>query len=538
MESALRDVGGDLDAAELKAKSRFLRDMLWARDSGLLENPDVYGVYAPYDLHCVVSFANRLKVSKPNARDEYAGSLNVSQEPGAKARFFASPRCLIQAALSGLHRDLDHLMYDAPEDACHDQSMPVTEIQEKLRASELVWSVDLSNATDSFPLEPQLVFLRQVSVAEDRIRLFSHMARERFQTSDEIRKHTGIDSYAWTVGQPLGLKPSFAVFSLTMHSLIRGIAMCLRRPFRRRYFQLGDDHVSFDSVIAEEFIRVLQNAGVKISREKSIISRRVAEFAGYMVRHDGWSFRPGKWKSVVSSTAITYASDLNFNPGAVWPPKVANLVLKLRSRPWPFGFLITPPSEMDTNEYLKALRVITRPVLRTYDFTRFDLRNRLTALTLTKHLDREVQNSFNTHRYEANRIRYGVAEMALQESTRAFWKKLEIPCGQQIHISSYRTDWLDFDDTKSILYADLVASTWSGEIQASIANPLVKEIALRRRAFHPQKLTGALLESSPFRFQEAYTSSTRAGFWALLKRVADFKDVIPTRFYPMPIIKR
>lgn len=537
MEKELAASGGDLPAAQRSAVSRMAKDLLHLKHHGLL-NEDYSSCYEPFAPIDVFEYASRLKLRNPSTTDLVpVGSLNVSQEPGGKARFFASPRLIYQARLGGVFTALDELLYELPEDACHDQTGPLRAIEEQLQQGKTVYSVDLSSATDNFPLSLQLAVARRLGIRSSDIECIEHLSTSPWSVSKDISDHVECAPYhRWTVGQPLGMKPSFALFSATMHALIRGIAVAHRLPYSQSYYQLGDDHVGFVPELEERLISVLKSIGVPVSAEKSITSDRCAEFGGALIRKDGFTFRPGKWRSLANSTALSYCADPDFDPSRVWPPTVVSLVEKLRSRPWPFGFVVTDPSDLSTPLYIEGLRRLTRNALLPYDTTRFALERSLSDVTLFKHIDqtrRYHQLEFHDHLLRQRHLAGVTNRMDTKE--RLFWDRLGCWHGQHVHISDFRPDWLDLEDKRSVQFAELVASAWAGDVKAGKSNPFVWEITLRRRCSTGHQLAGALLSSSPFRTFSQYVAGPEHSFFRVLRRVADYKDVIPTHLFPMPI---
>lgn len=87
--------------------------------------------------------------------------------------------------------------------------------------------------------------------------------------------------FRFTKGQPLGFSSSWPVFTLTHHVIV-WLAAWNARPGKLflDYAILGDDLVIADESIAKEYLRIMEECGVEISREKSLISSSGAcEFA-------------------------------------------------------------------------------------------------------------------------------------------------------------------------------------------------------------------------------------------------------------------
>lgn len=544
MEKYLRKTGGSRYGARRRAYHALLRDMAWALEQGLFQFPLMLDALSPFLPSHIRELAADSNQSDPWDVDSSVGSLHANQEPGGKARFFASPRLLVQSALEGLFRELDRILYDIPEDCCHDQWSAIPDIESRLASGQTVWSTDISSATDTTPLELQTVALRELGVPEHAIELFKFVSRGEWSTSKEIQRKTGLHSIEWKVGQPLGLKPSFAVFSVTMHCLLKGICYSLgmrnNHPHTDPYYQLGDDHVGFDEDVEREFIRVLTSLGIQVSSDKSVVSSYVAEFGGALVRRDGFTFRPGKWRSLDQSTGITYAADPNFDPYAVWPKTVANLVMKLRERQWPYGFQRVPLSELPDADLYTAVALVTKGFSRERAYhTTFDLSHDLKTFTFGHFLDEKGGECFtrrgrrlsgdNPYALENKRWEFHHAQ-----SEKSFWDELARCTATYNPVVHYATrlDWIDF---KCQAYIDLIASALTMPFEQSMLHPFLRDVALRRRCTDNYSLSSALIESAPFRYLGSYARSSERGFYSLLRRVAECKDVIPTRLCPDPI---
>lgn len=104
-------------------------------------------------------------------------------------------------------------------------------------------------------------------------------------------KQLGGGYSSWTVGQPLGLYPSFASFALAHHSVVRGIHLQLGKD-KFRYRLLGDDIVIWDDEVAHAYRKLMTSLGVAISEAKSLVSASSCEFAGALITCDDVLYAP------------------------------------------------------------------------------------------------------------------------------------------------------------------------------------------------------------------------------------------------------
>lgn len=278
-----------------------------------------------------------------------SGRVGFKQDAGYKLRHIAVPNQILQAALRPLGRFLLNNLRDIPEDVTFNQEQGVLDVQAMLAQGRTAYSFDLSSATDRFPASLQYTMLRWLGIDEDWVSLFAEVSRGLWQWTSTRRMPKGIldgpygmaasGHVAWTVGQPLGLYPSFAAFTLCHHMVVRG----LFRSFGREQFAyriLGDDIVIFDHEVAQAYQALLSELGVEISEAKSIASEHVAEFAGKIIFPD-WILTGYKWSGI--------CSDFNFLDVVKNLGYRGRYLLRLRQRkvfdaiasipePWGLGF--------------------------------------------------------------------------------------------------------------------------------------------------------------------------------------------------------
>lgn len=205
-------------------------------------------------------------------RTSYAGEVHFIQEPGYKLRSIASPYRIHQLALKPLGDELGRIVQQLPWDCTFDQSKAIPVIQKRLSEGKPVYSVDLSSATDYFPLDLQKYVLWSIFGRSCKdVALFTDISRMKWKSS--------IGDIEWRRGQPLGVYPSFFAFTLT-HGLVLAMLAELQTD---KFFVLGDDVVILDNQLYERYLAFLKKVSCPFSVEKSISSDAVAEFSGKVV---------------------------------------------------------------------------------------------------------------------------------------------------------------------------------------------------------------------------------------------------------------
>jgi hypothetical protein len=202
------------------------------------------------------------------------GEIHFLQEPGGKLRSVASPFRLYQQALQPLGRSIYDIVRVLPWDCTFDQSKAIPIIQSHLSQGGVVSSVDLSSATDHFPLSIQVIALKAIFEEKDwdHVNLFAEISRGTWKSP--------LGDLRWSKGQPLGLYPSFGAFTLTHGLLLYYLNGCRHD---NQFFVVGDDVVILDSYLSKSYKSMLDRMSCPWSEDKSITSNKLSEFAGKVI---------------------------------------------------------------------------------------------------------------------------------------------------------------------------------------------------------------------------------------------------------------
>lgn len=248
------------------------------------------------------------------------GTISFIQEGGGKLRSVANPFRWWQTALSPLADSLYSLLKDIPWDSTHNQYGLLPAVQESLKNGDTWYSVDISSATDTFPLNLQLMVLEHLYQGDDyaleSIRLFDDVSRLKwyYRADGGELKYT-----AWTKGQPMGLKPSFASFALT-----HGLILYTLNDFQWNgdFVVLGDDVIIKGAELHVKYRQFLESYGVPVSDSKTL-QGNVAEFASLLVTPDNL-VPVRKWRTSTTDNFVDLAR--------LWGPKSFNLFTKRERR--------------------------------------------------------------------------------------------------------------------------------------------------------------------------------------------------------------
>lgn len=287
------------------------------------------------------------------------GTVNCAQEPGGKARFSTAPLLALQEANRPLQDYLMDTLRHCPEDACFSESAAILASQDRMRKGEPVMVRDLTQATDNWPASLTWLSLElDRNIPPEHIALLRAISEGEFTCSDDMVASGFFEKkLRWTVGQPLGSRASFGAFSHSHHSLMRGIAISLRKSTRGIYFFKGDDYQCFDEECDAEYCRVMGLLGVPIPPEKSSVSSRHAEFAGQTILANE-SFYPGKWREVTEDSLWSFILDPAFDIDRVVPKLWARLIRRIKETPYPYGLYKPPLEGMDSHALSEFSRAV------------------------------------------------------------------------------------------------------------------------------------------------------------------------------------
>jgi hypothetical protein len=286
----------------------------------------------------------------PNINPDFlVGRIGLIQEPGFKLRAVANPGRVFQRVLEPLGNTLYRTLKALPWDCTFDQSKAFPLIAERLSRGDVVHSIDLSGATDYFPLELQEHLLRKI-FPHDIVDMFSEISQGSWEMP-------GLGQISWKRGQPLGLYPSFGSFALTHGCLLLGLKNS--DHFDQSFFVLGDDVVILDDELAHSYHTLMGELECPISESKTISSNKLAEFGGKIITSSD-VIPQYKWRAVSDNSFIDICRNLGRQSmkllrtrqrhviehiaplpeclgGFGWNPEGIGLDIRIKNAPWIFN---------------------------------------------------------------------------------------------------------------------------------------------------------------------------------------------------------
>jgi hypothetical protein len=249
------------------------------------------------------------------------GRIGLIQEAGYKLRSVANPGRVFQRVLEPLGKAIYGYLKDLPFDCTFDQSKAFPVLQEALTRSKTIHSIDLSGATDYFPLALQEHLLRKI-FPDIEVNLFCDLCKASW-----YMPHYG--EISWRRGQPLGLYPSFGAFALTHGCLLLGL---LNKEWDNQFFILGDDVVILDDQLAQDYYQILMDLGCPVSHQKSLHSNSLCEFGGKIISAST-VISQYKWRGISDDSFLDIAKIIGPKSLALFMPRQVKIIKRLSQIP-------------------------------------------------------------------------------------------------------------------------------------------------------------------------------------------------------------
>lgn len=203
------------------------------------------------------------------------GKISFVKDPECKLRIIAISDYFTQLYLKPIHTIIMKKLHTIDMDRTYTQS-PFSKWEIN---NEKFWSLDLSSATDRFPVELQKRLLA---------RIFHMELAQSWQSILNSRSFTTPEGYQlkYSTGQPMGTYSSWSVFTLTHHLVVYYCAqLCGYKNFNQ-YIILGDDIVIKNDKVAKKYIEIIKGLGVELSEQKTHVSSNTYEFAKRWIQWD------------------------------------------------------------------------------------------------------------------------------------------------------------------------------------------------------------------------------------------------------------
>lgn len=237
------------------------------------------------------SYSNFWTKMFPTKRQGLFRKICAIPDKEGKTRVIAIGDYFSQTVLKPFHSYLFSVLRRVRQDCTFNQGEFIT----KLANAKVFYSMDLSNATDRFPIDAITAVL---SGHFDSNYL---KAWKDVMVGYPFNKGNSQESIRYEVGNPMGFYSSWASFAVAHHFVVFLACKRLKRNWREAiYVLLGDDIVIADKDIAMEYREILTDLGVEVSVQKTHTSEHTYEFAKRWI-HKGSEISPypvGGWREV------------------------------------------------------------------------------------------------------------------------------------------------------------------------------------------------------------------------------------------------
>lgn len=224
-------------------------------------------------------------------KDYPIGHMNFLQKPGGKLRAVGNPHPLIQWAVTPLGEVLSDWVNNQPGVYVTRQEQAWKWVQARLRENVSLTSADLSSASDTLDFRPIVDGLKLSdgkSNLTKHLQYFERLCAMPYQlTSRHVRQALGSQTVCLKQGQMLGLRPSFAVLTLTNLTAARLAVEDVdgKSASGRRWppFAIIGDDIVIETKYADAYSQRIKLLGGVLNLDKSMVSSTKAEMCSRVI---------------------------------------------------------------------------------------------------------------------------------------------------------------------------------------------------------------------------------------------------------------
>lgn len=209
----------------------------------------------------------------------------IKEEAAGKIRLFALMDSVTQSVMKPLHVAMFALLRLIPNDGTFDQEESVRRGMAKSLKAGKAFSFDLTAATDRLPVSLTAILIELIFNKSGLGESWKNVMTMRdFVFNDKVADKLKIPLISrvvrYAVGQPMGALSSWAGLAITHHWIVQVAAYRAtgKLEWNTEYEILGDDLVIFNSLIAEEYLKIMKILGCEINLDKSINAPNVPVF--------------------------------------------------------------------------------------------------------------------------------------------------------------------------------------------------------------------------------------------------------------------
>lgn len=221
------------------------------------------------------------------------GNIGFLEQEGGKLRTVANPNRLVQWANIPLGNVLSHLQRINPDSYVYCQEDGMNWAQTQLQKGISLSSFDMSSATDRLDfskwLDEKFCLLEKYpdrwTLLRRSLDLFRDTAAAPWSIPGHVADLIGakVNEISWSVGQPLGLRPSFPTLTLMNSDFAKAAIMRVDGKFEPGHFACVGDDLIIETKYASAYMDVVACYNGKINNDKTMVSDRYAEFCSHLV---------------------------------------------------------------------------------------------------------------------------------------------------------------------------------------------------------------------------------------------------------------
>lgn len=229
------------------------------------------------------------------------GNIGFLQQKKGKLRTVANPNRFVQWCNVPLGEVWSDFFYKQAGCYVLNQQAGISWAQDKLRKGTKLASFDMSSATDMLDYQK---FLHEffAKMDEEKHPILSRSIDLFIDTSsspwhipghiaDVINAHG--NKVSWSVGQPLGLRPSFPLLTIMNMQCAKEAILEVDGEVTANHFACVGDDLIIEAKYADAYMRKVRAFNGVINNDKSLSSDRVAEFCSQLItRNTSYPLKP------------------------------------------------------------------------------------------------------------------------------------------------------------------------------------------------------------------------------------------------------
>lgn len=209
------------------------------------------------------------------AKEGINSKITQFPEKSGKTRTIAVIDYYSQRCLRPLHKGLMDVLRRLKSDGTYSHNNVGKFAQRCTSDKDYILCADLTAATDRFPKRIQEALLHELVKDKDlATALWTILADRTFTVAwsgEEVQ---------YAAGQPMGAYASWPLFALSHHLVVEYCANKVKtNHISRKYKMIGDDVIIRDKRTGSEYLKVIQDLGLEINFNKTVVSDRKANYS-------------------------------------------------------------------------------------------------------------------------------------------------------------------------------------------------------------------------------------------------------------------